>query len=96
MKCRKLIQFVSTRDEDNKMYVEAPLWQGYVFSVGLLLSQLVQTALFQQLWYLSVVGGFHVRAALISVIYKKVLLPTSFSTRVASIYIIRWCVNCKS
>lgn len=66
----KLITFVSSREEKN--LVSSPLWQGYVLTVGFLLSQLIQTALFQQLWYLSTVAGFHVRAALISVIYKKV------------------------
>ena len=67
---RKLISFVQSREDG--IGQSSPLWQGYVLAIGFLLSQLIQTTLFQQLWYLSVVGGFHVRAALISVIYKKV------------------------
>ncbi|XP_067944116.1 multidrug resistance-associated protein 1-like [Watersipora subatra] len=69
----KLITFVNTNDSPVPGVTPLPIWQGYVLAVGLLISQLVQTALFQQLWYLSLVGGFHVRAALISIIYKKAL-----------------------
>jgi len=69
--CSELITFVASR-ETHSTGVAEPIWRGYVFSVGLLISQLVQTSLFQQLWYLCVVAGFHVRASLISIIYKKV------------------------
>ena len=67
---RKLISFVQSRESG--VGIASPIWQGYVLAIGFLISQLIQTALFQQLWYLSVVTGFHVRASLISVIYKKV------------------------
>jgi len=63
-------------------YCQPPcLIVGYILSVGFLVSQLVQTALFQQLWYLSVVSGMRVRAALISIIYKKVRVTLTPSAR---------------